>query len=495
MKKNLLSVKNYFLMVKIEHRMEQIAGFPRNLAFSLKRLQGSILKQKIKVNSDLSTYNSGQIINFYLPVGRMIDERSLVIYATGDCSAGTSSGVHFPRFGLHSLIEQFQVSINSKPVQSTNLYNFIYNLIADLDSYSSFEQASKRITENYDPSSYFNSVYSTTNGSGTNNDTTGITNTLNITRQGNDTNFYMCANNFLGFFNGSCSVLDTNNYGSIKISLTLAPSGVLWLGAPTTAPSGVCDYSLKTVYLTIDTISFTNSLYYDMVKEKLETDGLNIAFYDYVAFQLNSQTRHNGTINVATQINTSSLDQVIATFRPSNYSTQTKLVLSSQDASAVSFNTVVCNPTGTNTKIGGAFNNSKYLQRDGAGFLNGSWFVNSQPFTQQANAIEVFNNTLQALNYANLDTTGGLHPGCMSLGHYCRHYFADILSLENISGDNNWWVSGINGSGSTITIQYNCSFGATSTDTDLSTSVIPVIICRVSKQLNCRMGRAIDLLE
>lgn len=476
--------------------MEQIAGFPRNLSFSLKRLQGSIIKQKIRVASDLSSYNSGQIINFYLPIGRMIDERSLVIYATGDCSAGTNSGVHFPRFGLHSLIEQFQVSINSKPVQSTNFYNYVYNLIADLEGYSSLEQNSKRITENPDPSSYFNSVYSTTNGSGTNNDTTGITNTLNITRQGNDTSFYMCANNFLGFFNGSCAVLDTNNYGSIKISLSTAPSGVLWLGAPTNAPSGTCDYTLKNVYLTIDTITFTNSLYYDLVKSKLESDGLNIAFYDYIPFQLNSQTRHNGNINVATQINTSSLDQVIATFRPSNYSTQAKLVQSSQDSSAVSFYSIVCNPTGTNTKIGGAFNNSRYFLRDGAGLLNGSWYINSQPFTQLATPIEIFNNTLQATNYGNLDIgSGGLHAGCMSLGHFTRQYFADILSLENISGDNNWWVSGINGSGGVITIQYNANFGATSSDTDLSTSVIPVIICRVSKVLNCKMGRALDLLE
>lgn len=476
--------------------MDQIAGFPRNLSFNLKRLQGSLLKQKIKCNSDLTTYNSGQIINFYLPIGRMIDERSLVIYATGDCSATTNSGVHFPRFGLHSLIEQFQVSINSKPVQTTNLYNYVYNTLADLEGYSSLEQNTKRITENPDPSSYFNSVYSSTIGSGTNNDTTGITNTLNITRQGNDTNFYMCANNFLGFFNGSCSALDTNNYGALKISLTLAPSSCLWLGVPTNAPGGTCDYTLKNVYLTIDTLTFTNSLYYDMVKTQLEGDGLNIAFYDYIPFQLNSQTRHNGNINVSTMINTSSLDQVIGTFRPANYTTQSKLVLSSQDNAAVSFYKVVCDPTGTNTKIGGAFNNSRYFLRDGAGILNSSWYINSQPFTQLATSIEIFNNSLQSLNYGNLDiASGGLHPGCMSLGHYCRHYFADILSLENISGDNNWWVSGINGSGGTITIQWNVNFGTTSTDTDLSTSIIPVVICRVSKILNCKMGRALDLLE
>lgn len=475
--------------------MEQIAGFPKNLSFNLKKMQGSMLKFKVKVQSDLSTYNSGQIINFYLPSGRMIDQRSLNIYATGDCSAGTNSGVHFPRLSLHSLIEQLQITINSKPVQTTNNYNFIYNTLFDLEGGSSLEQASKRITENPDPSVYYNSVYSTTTGSGTNNDTTGITCTANIQRQGNDTNFYMCANNFLGFFNSSCVSLDTNNYGTIKISLTLAPASCLWLGAPTSAPSGVCDYTLKNVYLTIDTLTFTNSLYQDMIATQLKGDGLNIAYYDYIPFQLNPVTRSSATINVSTMINTSSLDQVIATFRPSNYTTQNKLVLSSMDASALPFNKVLSDPT-ANTAKGGAFNNSRYFLRDGAGILNSSWYINSSPFNNAGTAVEIFNNTLQSLGYNALDIgSGGPHPGCLSLGHFCRHYFADILSLENISGDANWWVSGINGSGGSISIQYNAAFGATSSDTDLSTTIIPVIICRVSKVLNCKMGRALDLLE
>ena len=36
--------------------MEQISGFPKNLAYNLKRLQGSIIKQKILINSDKSEY-------------------------------------------------------------------------------------------------------------------------------------------------------------------------------------------------------------------------------------------------------------------------------------------------------------------------------------------------------------------------------------------------------------------------------------------------------
>lgn len=479
--------------------MEQIGGFPRNLSYNLKKMaSGSIIKQKIKINSDLTSYNSGGIINFYLPIGRMIDLRSIVIYALGKTSkSGTYDGVHFPRFGLHSLIEQLQISVNNKPLQSTNFYNYIYNLIADIEGYSSIEQATKRITELPDPTIYYNAILDDTKGTGTNNDTTGITNTLNLTRTANDTT-YFCANNFLGFFNSSVSTIDTNNLGQVKISITLAPSSCLWLGVPsaTNLPTGG-DYTLEKVYLTLDTITFTNSLYYDLVKSQLEGGGLNIAYYDYIATSLNSVDRGNG-IACSTQINANSLDQVYFTARPSNYTTQSKLVIGKQTyADAKSFNALLSDTTSANNGYYCLFNNSRYFIRDGAGFQNGSWYINSQPFTQQANAMEVFNNLLQSTNYGNLDiASGGLHGGCISLAHFARHYFVDCISLENQSSDNNWWVSGLGGNGGTITIQYNCNYSSTtSSDTDLTSKIIPYLICRVSKILNVKMGRALDLME
>ena len=84
----------------------QIPSFPKNLAYNLKKLQGSINKQRVKILADNTSYKSTQQIRFNLPRGAILDLRSLVIYATG-ATSGTGSStsyVHFGRLGLHSLI-------------------------------------------------------------------------------------------------------------------------------------------------------------------------------------------------------------------------------------------------------------------------------------------------------------------------------------------------------------------------------------------------------
>ena len=85
----------------------QIPSFPKNLAYNLKRLQGSINKQRVKITSDNGSYKSSQQIRFNLPSGAILDLRSLVIYATGSTNGTGSSQTyfHFPPLGLHSLIE------------------------------------------------------------------------------------------------------------------------------------------------------------------------------------------------------------------------------------------------------------------------------------------------------------------------------------------------------------------------------------------------------
>ena len=112
----------------------QIPSFPKNLAYNLKKLEGSIIKQKLKINADNSSYSAGNIIRMNIPVGRMIDTRSVVVYAKGTT---TVAKTHFPRGGLHSLIEQLQITANGRNLQTTNNYNYIWNTLADLEGYSS----------------------------------------------------------------------------------------------------------------------------------------------------------------------------------------------------------------------------------------------------------------------------------------------------------------------------------------------------------------------
>ena len=118
--------------------MDQIAGgFPKNLAFNLKVLKNALVKQKISINSDKSEYKPNERVMINFPIGRKIDARSIV--ATAKCKAGT--GCHFPRGGLNSLIENLQITCNSRVIQSSQAYNYTWNCLADCSGYFSPEQA------------------------------------------------------------------------------------------------------------------------------------------------------------------------------------------------------------------------------------------------------------------------------------------------------------------------------------------------------------------
>lgn len=472
----------------------QIPSFPKNLAYNLKSLEGSMQKTKLKINSDNSSYKNGNIIRFNLPIGRMIDLRSIVVYCKGTVAA-TTDNCHFPRGGFHSLIEQLQITANGRNLQTTNNYNYIWNIISDLEGYSSFDQQSKRITELIDPSVKYTATHTDQNS-------TIAATTLGLATA-SDTGIYFCANNFLGFFNGSVSTINTNDLGSVQISFTLAPASCLFSNpkATASAPTNV-SYTLEEVYMTLDTITIADSSYLSLVKAQLESDGLNIAYYDYVSIPGTLTTKGNN-VNLSTQINTSSLDQVIATFRQEKYDTIAPLLAYNAAAGtdAPNIYKYVANPAakvGTadannNVNIGDGFFQSIFYQRAGNAIRNSSWYINSQPMTNQSTPIEIFNGTLQALGYNNIDvSSGGIHPGCVSLEHFNKYYFADILSLENLSGDSNWWISGLNGNSGTIQILYNSNFEAVNANTQ---KIYPYLFARVSKILNVKIGRALELTE
>jgi hypothetical protein len=466
--------------------MEQISGFPKNLAYNLKRLSGSVIKSKILLSSDKSEYAPNERIMFNFPIGRMIDTRSIVL--TAKCETLTN-GNYFPRGGLNSLIENLQITANSRVIQSTQNYNYIWNMLADISGYFSPEQASKRIYENFDPSITHTNV----NGEGV------IATSIATTTTASTSSYYFCVNNWLGFLSSSAPTLNTNDLGQIQLVITLAPNSCLWLAA-TNAPgtgASVGNYKVSDIQLSMDTITFTNSLYYDLVKEKLSAEGLNIAYNDYLVSVGSSVAKSTSGITHVAQFATNSLDAVYATFRTALWNTANVLVLgnatiaetaSTMGGSSTSYPEIMGNPLSNEGSHGG-YNNSRYFIRSGAGISASSWYINSQPFTINSSPIQIFNNTLQTLDYANLDiASGGLHAGAITTGVYNRYYFVDALSLENLSGDNNNWVSGLGGNGGVIQIQYNARFSTTD-------SVFPIIIGKVSKIMNVKIGRNIDIME
>ena len=477
-------------MVLLDINMEQIQGFPKNLAYNLKRLQGSIIKQKIAINSDRSEYKPNDRCMLNFPIGRMLDSRSIV--ATAKCKAGT--GNHFPRGGLNSLIENLQITANSRVIQSTQSYNYIWSALADCCGYFSPEQEGKRIYENFDPSIAHTGE--------TGDIAPAITNNA-IVVAGNETK-YFCVNSWLGFLNSSASVWDTNNLGQVQIIITFAPNSACWLGCPNADNTGypsVADYTISEFVLSMDTITFTNSLYYDLIKSQLEGGGLNIAYNDYLYSIGKLETKSTSLSTHTAQFSTNSLDAVIATFRHEKYNTAGPLLIgnatydgttsSNNRGSAHTLREIVSSIDKEGNH--GGFNNSVYFQRCGGAIDSSSWYINSQPMTNNSSPIQIYNNTLQALDYANLDiASGGTHNGVLTSGFYNKNYFVDILSLENLSGDNNNWVSGLGGNGGIIQVQYNFKF---STASVVETKVYPVIIAKVSKIMNIKIGRNIDIME
>jgi hypothetical protein len=418
----------------------------------------------------------------------MIDNRSIV--ATAKCRAGT--GNHFPRGGLNSLIENLQININSRVIQCSQSYNYIWNCLADASGYFSPEQHGKRLYENFDPS------LADTNVNGVN--APAITNN-SIVNTGNE-EYYFCINSWLGFFSSSAPTFNTNDIGQLQLIITLAPNTALWCGATTTAGSAVAaaDYTISEFNLSMDTITFTNSLYYDLIKERLEGEGLNVAYNDYLISVGRLETKSTSQFTHTAQFSTNSLDMVIGTFRHENYNTMGPLLIANATysttlatitGSSKTFPEVLANPL-TNEDSHGGFNNSVYFQRCGGGIDRSSWYINSQPMTNNSTPVQIFNNTLKSLDYANLDiASGGFHAGVLTSGFYNKNYFIDCLSLENLSGDNNNWVSGLGGNGGIIQVQYNFKF----TGASVETKVFPVIIAKVSKIMNIKIGRNIDIME
>jgi hypothetical protein len=467
--------------------MEQINGYPKNLSYNLKRLSGSIIKQRIVIASDRSEYKPNERVMWNFPIGRMIDSRSVV--ATAKCKAGT--GNHFPRGGLNSLIENLQITANSRVIQSTQAYNFCWNCLADVSGYFSPEQAGKRLYENFDPSIAH---------TGETGDIAPVITNNCVVVANNETKFF-CINSWLGFLSSSAPTWDTNNIGQLQLVLTLAPNSVMWTGAGAAGTAvAASDYTISEFNLSMDTITFTNSLYYDLIKTQLEGGGLNIAYNDYLYSIGRLETKGTSQFTHTAQFSTNSLDMVIGTFRHENYNTIGPLLIAGAVYSATlasivgstkTFPEIRADPL-TNEGNHGGFNNSVYFQRCGGAIDSTSWYLNSQPMTNNSTPIQIYNNTLQALDYANLDiASGGFHEGALTTGYYNKNYFVDILSTENLSGDNNNWVSGLGGNGGIIQVQYNFKF----TGASVETKVYPIIIAKVSKIMNVKIGRNIDIME
>ena len=157
--------------------------------------------------------------------------------------------------------------------------------------------------------------------------------------------------------------------------------------------------------------------------------------------------------------------------------------------------TAYINQTGAVTTrsagLGDGFMNAYAFVRNGQAFKEGRYSINNRPLNYgYLTPKEVFIQTLQSLGYNQQDLgTNGLNMCIFSLQHFLKYYFCHIIDLT-IQDSRDFWISGLNSLGSTLSITYEANFNGASN----SQTAIPVMYARLSKVLNVRDGRQLSVI-
>ena len=369
----------------------EFSSFPKNLAYAVKTLSG-FSKSTVKLLPDnrTSTVQSGDVVRIRLPQNSLIDLRTFTMYYDGSTeSDGTKA--HFPRLSS-SVIETLTIFVNGTQIENIQNYHLLYNTLYDLDG-GGIDQQAKRHLENIDPSVWYTpTADAATTGTVQNTLLPGTTNAVS-TAGTNDRKFII--NSWLGFLSTcSCPCIDTNDLNEVIIELRIASPDICFLvgtaeTADVTAGSATA-FLLKKIGFTIIKIVFNDPMYYNMKASKLLGDGLTLGYNTYINTKGGS-TAKSTSMNVYTNINTTSLNQVICVFQnPDNWggnstSTAKHLLLqnavSATNTSRVPFSNVLAQSL--TATIGGLFNQSSYFRRNGVGLSTSQLFINNTPIMPQ----------------------------------------------------------------------------------------------------------------
>lgn len=474
------------------------SSFPTSLSYRIKSLVGNMSRVGVKMTPDRTTgIAPNDIITIKLPNSSLVDLRTFNFFYQFTTSGTTGTFLH-PRYSS-SLIERMSLVINGNTIDILPSYNFLYNTLMDLEG-SSFDQFSKRnVCEFFDPSLKFTSADPSSSAdvalAGANWTATGTTAPSKIDG---------AITHWLGFL-GSCSpsVLDTSDLGDVFLQIQFAVGAVLPATINATAQTlAGASFTLDNIYATCDVISFASDEYYSLKAAKLTSSGLNIGFYSYLNARFASVTKSSG-INVNWNVSANSLDQIICTMcKTDQLSTLKPMIVygSNGDGSTVyNMSQIVANPLGT-------VNNTGAIRSDvyGDGFMNSYFFIrNAQAIKESRISInnrplnygfitpkEIFIETMKALGYNHIDLgTNGINACIFSLVHFCKYYFAHIEDLT-IQDSKDFWISGLNSLGSTLTITWEANFSGSSN----SQTCLPVLYARLSKVLNVQAGRNITVI-
>ncbi len=472
------------------------SGFPSSLSYRIRSLAGNMSRIGVKITPDRTTgISPNDIITFKLANNSLIDLKTFNFFYQFSTS-GTTGTFQHPRLSS-SLIERISVIINGNTIDLLPSYGFLYNTLFDLECGS--EQLTKRTasTEFYDPTLRFTSADPSSSADvalvGANAFATGTSAPSKIEGA-------IC--NFLGFI-GSCStIIDTSDLGDVFFQFQMATPYVLPATINATAQTlAGASFTLDNVYATVDVISFADDSYYNLKASKLASGGLNIGFYSYLNARFASFTKSSG-INVSWNVSANSLDQIICTLQKTDASSTWKplVIYGSNDAGATVYNMsqIIANPLGlvNNTgsvrteALGDGFAQSYHYVRPGQAIRESRLSINNRPINYGfLSPKEIFLETMKALGYNQQDMTTGINPTIFSLVHFCKYYFAHITDLT-IQDNKDFFISGLNSLGSTLTITWEANFSGSSN----SQTAIPIMYARCTKLLQVREGRQISVI-
>ncbi len=506
----------------------EFGSFPKNLAYNVKTLSG-FSKTVVKLTPTPNTaVEAGNTFKVRLPPNTLVDLRTLSLFYEGTCTSSSGAGyLRFPRLSS-SIIDTLNIYVNGTLIENIQDYGHLYSTLYDISAAG--DQTAKRYLENSDPSIYVES----TPKDAFDDETCGkvvkaTAHTGGLAKHA--TNQIFCINNWLGFLGSSSTpVIDTNDTGVIEIEIRLKNKDILWATNSDTAGAAHTlvnpSYKIENISFNINKIVFNDPLYYNLKASKLLGDGLTIGYNTFICSKSGAQLKST-SMNINTNINTTSLDQLILTSAPATPEIQNLLLYSAggADAGQLSFqqaragvnftvagaaatvapvvtfsphtNTVGVGATGATKGLytkndptsGDLFNQSQAFRRDLVGLATSSVEINNIPLTPQPlKPWEMFNETLIALGNANLDMSAGVHEGCLSLGHFCKYYGTHIVSLENIQTDG-FYKSGLDGKSSALNIVWKPSFESTAVN-----SIIPVIYAKCTRMLVISEGHSIVVI-
>jgi hypothetical protein len=455
-------------------------ALPQGLLYRYKKIS-NISRQNMKIppNNGQGDVWAGQKIIVTLPSNALIDLSTFTMdfkgYTQHNGSAGllSASGYcqsrFFPR-NTQSLIETMEIKIGGQTRQLINNYGYIYNILND---YTTGTDATNknRIGQNADPScKYYSSKSGARRRCGF---PVGL---ISDPKSANDNDDYTIRN-WLGFFQGSTSIIDTSMFGQIDLEITLAPAGALGLGtlpeaglfAAVTAANSEIGVAMPATAVLTATIPAEGTSYkltdinFTMVRydlPKTVTDAMTAVLASNAVYQywypsytsfMGQPVTGSKTGTTRISISTSSLEMLIGTFMVQNRDTSNYFLLGDYNAyyiasaakgeygaADLTFRNAItkCEPI--------CFNQTKYFVRNGTTLKQCRWAIGNVYFNYET-IPEQFSNVLRAFNTQN-DTLGGFHEGLTGLPAFQDTYYAHILTL-NVSGENDiYTVSGLDAS-------------------------------------------------